>query len=282
LKILIKNTASPIRDKPTTLPAHPLKSQSSYETGRYGAWGIVHSLNSEDASVNVLIDGLLLDHIPVASHEWVVPYDDFVSGERNLPPVNARIFVLMPTGNFDNCFVLCSGFSLFDPQQRESITAPSAIGDDISVRKTVMPGNWTKEYTDETGTLSILSPDKKTSLLLDYREDEPQLHISIFEKVKLDVVSEDSVKVSIFDAQLTIDSKGAVTIKSPQEITIEGKKLTVEADNEITVNAPQVKVTGGKLEVKGSTPPEGQGSFCAVSSCLFTGAPHTGTKIIGT
>ena len=281
MKILIKSTGS--RPVPTTSPSHPIKSQSPYANGRFGAWGIVQELHQDDASVDVLIDGLLIDRIPVASHEWVVPYDDFVSGERNLPPGNARVFVLMPTGNFDNCFVLCSGFSLFDPNHRDTITTPSDIGDDISVRKTIMPATgWTKEYDPQTGTVNILSPDKKTSFLLDYRDDEPHLHVNIFEKVKVDIVSEDSIEMSLFDVTFLIDKEGIINIKTKNDIKIEEKGLNVETSENVTVNAPEVNVTGGIVKVKGSTAPEGQGSFCALPSCLFTGAPHTGTTITGT
>jgi hypothetical protein len=279
MKILIKNT----HKEKTTTPSH-IKSISPYDTGRYGAWGIVQELHPDDASVDVLVDGILLERIPVVSREWVTLYDvddKYVSGERNLPPVNARVFLLMPTGNFDNCFVLCSGFSMFDSDHRETITDHADIGEDIQVRRTIMPGHWKKEYDPETGTFNIVSPDEKTSLLLDYREDEPQLHLSIFEKVKVDIVSEDSIKLSMFNVTFIIDKEGKVNMKTENDIKIEAKGLNIEGSGEITVKSPQVNITGGILKATGTATPS-SGPFCALPSCLFTGAPHSGDTVSGT
>jgi hypothetical protein len=102
-----------------------LNRPSPYDK-RYGAWGHVADVDDDqksaysgDNSVDVVLDmGIYLRHTPVASREWVVTGTvsgaDYTTGERDLPPPKARVFVMMPTGSFDDCFVLCSGFAPVD------------------------------------------------------------------------------------------------------------------------------------------------------------------------
>jgi hypothetical protein len=79
---------------------------------RCGSWGYVEKTYSGDNSADVFLDtGAYLKHCPVSSKEWVVPGEEYTSGERDLPPAGARVFVIMPYGNtYDGAFVLCSGF----------------------------------------------------------------------------------------------------------------------------------------------------------------------------
>ena len=105
------------RNETSRLPQH-LNRPSPYDK-RYGAWGHIADVDDDqksaysgDNSVDVILDiGIYLRHTPVASYEWVVIKSvsgaDYTTGERDLPPPNARVFVMMPTGTFDDCFVLC-------------------------------------------------------------------------------------------------------------------------------------------------------------------------------
>ena len=50
----------------------------------------------------------------------------------------------------------------------------------------------------------------------------------------------------------------------------------------MTLKAQQMELTGGTLKCKGSATPSGQGPFCAIPVCPFTGAPQCGTDVSGT
>lgn len=60
-------------------------------------------------------------------------------------------------------------------------------------------------------------------------------------------------------------------------------KIELKPDGSATVTATKITLTGGELDVAGTgTPPQTTGPFCALPSCLFTGAPHLAAKVMGT
>lgn len=92
-------------------------------------------------------------------------------------------------------------------------------------------------------------------------------------------------------AILSLLNDGKVTLKTPESVETETEKgVTVKAkeDIEVTTNkkaklsAQEIELTGGKLTCKGAAKPSGQGPFCAIAVCPFTGAPQTGTEVEGT
>jgi hypothetical protein len=286
------------------------------------------SAYSGDNSVDVILDmGIYLRHTPVASYEWVVNKSvsgkDYTTGERDLPPPNARVFVMMPTGTFDDCFVLCSGFSPIEKNDN----APFSDDDTEKMRERIKQGGWHTLYDCATGTHEIISPDRKSSMKIDYgtgeeEKEHPELHLKLFEKTTLDVIDEDSANLSVFDGEISVEHKkgdnakitvfdtelvikqgevsikpkkttievdgdaeirtsGKTTIEASGDTTVKGKNVNVEATSSATVKAAQVRITGGTLQVNGSSAP-GSGPFCGLPACLFTGAPHTGNMVSGT
>jgi hypothetical protein len=168
---------------------------------RSGVWGRVEAVHAGDLSADVFLDsGTHLKHVPVSSPEWVMPGKEYTSGERNLPPVESRVFIIMPTGDFDGCFILCSGFSMTDPAQKQAF-----MGDETEkIRKRVLPGNWKEEYQYATGTYELVSPDGKTRVKLDYgtereAKDVPEVHLALFDQIKVDIVSDGNAKLTVFD-----------------------------------------------------------------------------------
>ncbi|MDR1905169.1 MAG: hypothetical protein LBQ88_23170 [Treponema sp.] len=237
-------------------PMQRLNRPSPYDN-RYGAWGHVADVDGDeksaysgDNSVDVVLDmGVYLRHIPVSSREWVVTKAvsgaDYTTGERDLPPPNARVFVMMPTGTFDDCFVLCSGFAPVDKNDN----TPFADDDTEKTRERIKQGGWHTVYDCFTGSFEGISPDKKTSVKIDYgtegeEKEHPELHLTLFEKTKLDVIDEDSANLSVFDGEVKIEHKkgdnAKVTVFDTEftikkgEVTIHPKKTTVEVDGDLT------------------------------------------------
>jgi hypothetical protein len=177
---------------------------------RIGEYGRVKRLHSEDVTVDVLLDsGVYLKHVPVRSKGWVIYQEDsekdFNAGGRDLPPLHTRVFILMPTGTYSDCFVLCSLFSTPDKAE------PFLAEDKERIQEIQTPSWWHITNDNDTGSHKAVSPDKKTSRNLDYGSkdaplDPPELHEKLFhdeEKndfgLKLDIVSGESVEFEIFE-----------------------------------------------------------------------------------
>jgi hypothetical protein len=314
------------RDNKTAGPARHLNQPNPYDK-RYGAWGHVADTDSDekaaysgDNSVDVVLDmGVYLRHTPMASFEWVVNQTvsgkDYTTGERNLPPPNARVFIMMPTGTFDDCFVLCSGFS---PVEKND-NAPFSDDETEQIRERIKQGGWHTLYDCVTGSYETLSPDEKTSVKIDYgtgeeAKEKPELHLKLFEKTTLDIIDEDSANLSVFDGEVKVEHKkgdsAKITVFDTEliikkgEVSLKPKKTTIDVDGNATIKtsgkieieaAGDAKVKGNNVtveaavlaEVKGKqvrisgTVTPGSGPFCSLPNCLFTGAPHGGNTAAG-
>jgi hypothetical protein len=195
---------------------------------RIGEKGRVKDHHSEDNTVDVILDtGVFLKHVPVRSNEWVVYGEDsekdYNAGGRDLPPLHSRVFVLMPTG-YDDCFVLCSLFST--PSQAE----PFLADDRERIKEIITPGGWHIANDNDTGSHKSISPDKKTSLEIDYGskeepKDKPELHLNLFGEIKADATAGDNVALKVFDADILINKNGDVVIKTKGSVSTkaEGK-----------------------------------------------------------
>lgn len=90
------------------------------------------------------------------------------------------------------------------------------------------------------------------------------------------------------DSSIKVDGSSGITVAKDAKVDISGNStITVSGDASvespnITVKGEKVQITGGQLTVNGSAAPTGQGGFCAVPACIFSGAPHIGTVISGT
>ena len=63
------------------------------------------------------------------------------------------------------------------------------------------------------------------------------------------------------------------------EIKAKDSTITVTADGKVTIAAKEVEFKGGSLIRKGKANLDGQGGFCGIPVCPFTGAVHTGSII---
>jgi hypothetical protein len=222
---------------------------------------------------------------------------------------------MMPTGTFDDCFVLCSGFS---PTEKND-NAPFSDDDTEKIRERIKQGGWHTVYDRVTGTYETISPDGKTGIKIDYgseeeAKDQPELHLKLFEKTALDIIDGDSASLSVFDGEVRVEHKkgdnAKITVFDTEliikngEVTLKPKKTTIDVDgdaaiktsgkteieaagdtsvkgNNVTVEAAVLaEVKGAQVKINGTVAP-GMGPFCALPNCLFTGAPHGGNTAAG-
>ena len=93
------------------------------------------------------------------------------------------------------------------------------------------------------------------------------------------------------------DSNCTITIKGNANLTVEGNvtekisgnvesdingNLSVTANGSTELSCPDVTVTGGNLTVSGQANTDMNGPFCALKSCVFSGAPQVGSLVSGT
>jgi len=166
--------------------------QRSPHNNRLGEKGRVRERHSEDITADVLLDsGVYLKRVPVATNEWFVFGDDvekdYNAGERDLPPVGARVFVFMPViGSYDDSFI--APFSFFStPDQIK----PYMEDDKETIKERIMPNKWHTKMDYVTGTYQAVSPDEKSSILLDFGDkdnplDPPELHTKLFHDTEKD------------------------------------------------------------------------------------------------
>lgn len=100
-------------------------------------------------------------------------------------------------------------------------------------------------------------------------------------------------------AHIEMDKDGNITVHAAQNITVNGDadctitikgnaNLKVEGNVEADVkgstelSCPDVTITGGNLTVSGQANTDMNGPFCALKSCVFSGAPQVGSLVSGT
>jgi hypothetical protein len=170
---------------------------------------------------------------------------------------------MMPTGTFDDCFVLCSGFS---PVEKND-NAPFSDGDTEKIRERIKQGGWHTVYDCVTGTYETISPDGKTGIKIDYgseeeAKDRPELHLKLFEKTTLDVIDEDSANLSVFDGEVKVEHKkgdnAKITVFDTEliikkgEVTLKPKKTTINVDGDFSL------IASGKVSVQSTAAVEVQ------------------------
>jgi hypothetical protein len=244
---------------------------------RCGAWARVEAHNSDDNSVDVSLEiGLFLKRVPVMSKEWVTSTvdseKDFNTGERDLPPLYSRVFVFMPTFTFSDCFIM--PFSAFNNTDK-NVSSPFLESEKENIKERITPAGW--HITDDyiTGSHKSVSPDEKTSLHIDYGDeevkDDPELHLNLFDNIKVDVIAEDNISLSIFD-EVTIDHVmgDSCTVKvfdteiviKEGEVSIKPKETTIEIDGDATI-----KTSGNvSIDTKGNKEEKITGTFKSESS----------------
>ena len=153
-----------------------------FKTESIGFWGYVTEVHSDTLTVNVIGDnGFKYYYIPVVSNTWV--NSDLKSGSRYLPPVNSRVFVLMPTKTIQGAFVLCSGFGMYETEEKADFNAENN-NDDIkekneSVRTKTISG-WEEKIDNKTGNYDLVSSDNNIQIHIQTNKiKDVEKHISL-------------------------------------------------------------------------------------------------------
>jgi hypothetical protein len=97
--------------------------------------------------------------------------------------------------------------------------------------------------------------------------------------IKIDEKGDISVET---DGGINLQCGGDAVVNTDgnAEVVAEGD-VSVEAKQNATLKSQNTKLTGGIVEVGGTVTPTGQGAFCGIPYCPYTGAPQTGKQSSG-
>lgn len=222
-----KNNPAPI--------ARAGRASANFLDNRIGFWGDVAAVNSQNNTVDVTADiGLTYRNIPVMSREWVNASDakDYVTAERNLPPVGARVFVLTPTRTVTGGFVLCSGFAKGEEDTHTLYAASDEEQEDKnSVRERVTQGGWNETEDYANGNFAAKSQDGNITFSVNTAENSEK------EQKK-------EVSLVAWSNEIHITEQGiSVTIPANANLTV-----SIEGKQEQTVNGDYTLSAGGNLK----------------------------------
>jgi hypothetical protein len=114
------------------------------------------------------------------------------------------------------------------------------------------------------------------------------------DKGTLDLVCDQTCSLKANNLNIEIKENANIkantaSVEAKETATVKANTVFVEAEETATVNSQKViiegadtKITGGKLTTKGMVAPNGQGPYCGLKQCLFTGANQTGDTVTGT
>lgn len=207
----------------------PLDSDSPL-IDRIGFWAVVDEVNSMTNRVNVYSDtGILVKGLPVVSNEWVSPSSDerkYITGSRNLPPVGARVFVLMPTHTIAGAFILCSGFAAGEVNTHELYAKEEDKKTFNTVQEKITQGGWREKEDYTTGNRSIESKDGSIKVELNLEKNN-----RLEQEKGIIITAYDNVITINPDKKITITSKQEVVVDaSDQKVTLVASKFSVKSD----------------------------------------------------
>lgn len=159
---------------------------------------------------------------------------------------------------------------------------------------------WDKAGEKKSGGSGSIGDNHITSVIIDNKGtitveaakdngDEGNLIVYLKGKTDITIDGDDGNTVAIkndsnvkIEGQSTVEitkscsikCQDAITIEATKDCTVKGQNVNVEAQAKCTVKAPQAEITGGQLTIKGTATPDGQGPFCGLPACLFTGCVH--------
>lgn len=239
---------------------HADKTNESFLDGRIGFWGNVKDVDSTLNCVGVVSDtGNYYPSIPVISEEWVY-YNkdlDYVPSSRNLPPIDARVFVLMPTRTITGAFVLCSGYAGGESCTRALFSDKNDKNKNNAIKERISQGGWkTKEYYAD-GNRIIQSNDGNIEIHLNLTDnDDDNLEKEVLIKAwnntikinndGIEVKDKNNNKVVSKNSGLEITDKNENIIKMKQNVL----NMKVKNGSEIQMDATTVNINNHLVVTK--------------------------------
>lgn len=155
-------------------------------------------------------------------------------------------------------------------------------------------------------TILLLCLDPVLNSYWIYEKLKENEFIGIRSAGKMIDITPEKIRIGIFDKDQTyfdgaaptltsyveIDESGNITVNAEKdvEVNVSGDSYietegntTIKSKGECVIDSPEVTVTGGNLTINGQVnPTPGNGPFCALPVCMYSGGTHTGNRVTGT
>lgn len=226
----------------------------------------VHGLDDEDENLRGTVD----------VQEWNYDDEDRVDGagwhegvrcsaiQNNksgvyiMPSLYSDVIIVQDPASFEEYVLMYSHVDIIHLQSHQSIK--------VGVTET-------EEYKEDDDD----SPD------YDALEETGNASETVYDKEKIVQVvrtKDDEVTITQNVNGVSINAKDSVvTINSDGSISVQAKTVDIKADDGYTITSNKTEIKQGQLIRKGTANTDGQGGFCGIPVCPFTGAVHTGSTI---
>lgn len=195
-----------------------------------------------------------------------------------------NIVEAMSLSEQDLITAILRNFFIVDYGYINKVNADKTVNVTHAAKSVLLDGKELPETTTDNVEVLTIS-GAGFSIQWDYKAKDKVLLLGLKDYVpKVDGVEVAEVpKAFMHYNRSTLKAVPLCLFNDKADVTIKAEKgsLTIECKNECTVKSKHTKLEGGVIEIGGSVAPTGQGPFCGLPYCAFTGAPQAGSQITG-
>ena len=191
------------------------------------------------------------------------------SGYYIMPMMYSDVVIVQDPVTMEEYVLMCSHVDVIQLQSHQSIEVGVVETEEFKEDDDDDDGADYDEL-EETGNAAYTKYDKEKILHSVKTKDGETTIKQSAEKV--DIIAKDTI--------ISIGADGKITL-SAKEVSITSDTSLKATSPQTTIDGDQVEVTGSSFIRKGVANVDGQGGFCGIPVCPFTGAVHTGSIIVG-
>lgn len=192
------------------------------------------------------------------------------SGIYVMPTMYSDVVITQDPVTMEEYVLMCSHVDIIQMQSHDWVRVGVVETEEFNESENDDDSAPDYDELEETGNSAISEYNKE--------------HIVHTVKTKDDeiIITQTAKKIEIKakDSTITIEADGRVVL-SAKEVELTGDTSLKTSSPQTTINGNQVKVTGASFIRKGVANTDGQGGFCGIPVCPFTGAVHVGSMITG-
>lgn len=260
-----------------------MKGNMDSRGGIYGTRKIVgyvcnvHSFDDEEEDLRGTVDVQEYEYEPgedkyegAGHHKGVLcsAIQNNKSGYYIMPTMYSDVIIVQDPVTLEEYVLMCSHVDVIQLQSHKSIKI--GVVETEEFQESDGEDDGTPDYDElvETGNAACTNYDK-----------DQIVHSVETKDGKLTIThTADGVKIEAKDTSIAIGADGKVTLTA-KEISVSTDTSIKTTSPNTTIDGKQVEVTGSSFVRKGTANVDGQGGFCGIPVCPFSGAVHTGSTI---
>lgn len=238
----------------------------------------VHGLDDEDEKLRGTVDVQETEYDPgddkyqgAGHHKGVLcsAIQDNHCGFYIIPSMYSDVVIVQDPVTMDEYVTMYSHVDIIHLQSHQAVKIGVVETDEFQESK--------DDEDDDTPDYYEL-PETGNAAFTQYNKEEIVHTVSTEDGQIIITHTADNVEIKANDTTISINAKGEVTL-SAKEVTISGDTSLKTTSPKTTIDGDKVEVTGSSFVRRGTANLDGQGGFCGIPVCPFTGAVHTGSTI---